>query len=409
MQGKRVYSPTALEMVQRRCPAALDYYWDGTWRDERPFAVGLAAHAALQAANTLLADPGVDRGRTVIENICRTTAAQLISQERTFEDRRENPLPPDEAFAGVALAEGWLIENRPTGGGQAELGLAVDDRFRPTSWDAENARFRCIFDLISRSDDEEGYLWRTIDEYKTGWSTSRDDLESLQLKMQAVIAWSHFGPESSDARDYVGILQRLIALRTGKIYTRQLSYTPGESGMLIDRWRKNLTAMATSVDATETTIRDINHGPLGRKKLPGCGCYRCPYLAVCQPAVVVNGQGQPSLQDGWLQMRAFLEMARKHLEAMTEDGPVESSDGTKIGWSTVEVHRLRDDTWTEIAVKFENNVGGLVKASNLTVANLRSILAALYPDFAQAEAEFLRLTQKSRRKHFGIIQENVQC
>jgi hypothetical protein len=438
----KTYSPSSLSRASDHCPAALDYYEIGAEEDRSRYHVGTAAHAALQAVHSAYGIEDQDCGLWGIRRLCLAAGKELIANGRRYEDRQEPPLPPDDVWVGVKIAEEWLLENPPEPG-RAELGLAVDRDYRPCAWDSEAARLRCILDLVTEGEDDRGEGWWTVlREFKTAWSTDKSALDTLQLKAQAVIGWAHFGP-GAETEVYSGILQQVVNLRTGGVFERPLSFEPDSDGRRnAERWERELAATMDALDEQRDVIcegcgernpdrvagyRDDNgyqaghsdlrngdlcgpltpaadrpRGPVGRPKAPGPNCRGCPAIAACEPLRAASPADYAAL---WVVGQAIRDHARENLEPLVDQRPAELGDGkVLVGWSLRSKRTAKDDAWVELSNLWHGNVAGALRAAGLTAANVRALAKATHPhDKPAADALFQELTEIRWERRFDCF------
>lgn len=250
---------TTLGIFARHCPAALDHHERGTPYLRDHFASGVAAHAVLQAlAEQPHADPA---------EVARLTAIELASKGRSFDARPEPALPIDAVNEGARLALAWHATHPIPEDAQPEIGLAVDERWQPVSYSAPTARLRAILDLrypaVEDVDGEPYYGLAHLD-YKSAYSASADDLDSLQMKIQTLITLAH-ADEPSFIRQEIG------ALRTQQTHTR-IVWIDDAGQDLIASWRRDVEIAMAAADVQPRQAR------------PGAGCPGCPYLHACAPA-----------------------------------------------------------------------------------------------------------------------------
>jgi hypothetical protein len=102
------YRPTSLRLASRHCPSAVVFYEQDRAYFRDHFAVGIAAHAVLEAlghARRQIHEQSQPWEQ--IEVIADRVAKQLMTTGRTFDGRSEPPLSPDAVVEGRDLALRW--------------------------------------------------------------------------------------------------------------------------------------------------------------------------------------------------------------------------------------------------------------------------------------------------------------
>lgn len=346
-----VYRPTALRMASRHCPRALDYYEQNRSYFRDHYAVGIAAHAVLEALGhhraklPLLA--GTEMRPEVQRDIAEQVVRKLITTGRAFDGKPEPPLSPDAAFEGRDLALRWALANPLSPTASYELGAGFDRDWQPVGYDDPSARFRLIFDVldtIEESDEESGSTGLLVRDYKTAWSTGQEELDSLQMKAQAVCAVA-LNCRSLTEMDYSFVKQEVVNLRTMQSFNRTIwidgmgHSTEVDGVSLLAGWQRDLTMAMDALDEMRldtwrcadcdntgdrfyydtnpdglpplATIngephrclmgavhtgepgtercqkchgRNVTTGPSARLARPGMGCAGCPWVSSCQAA-----------------------------------------------------------------------------------------------------------------------------
>lgn len=257
------YRSTTLQLAHRHCLRTLDHYEAKAPYDRSVFSAGIAAHAVLQeVANR----PGFDRV-ALADEVIRT----LTTTGRAFDGEPEPPLPIERAIEGREIALAYLAEHELPEGARAEAGLAVDEGWQPVPYDSPTAHWKAAVDLVWEADYEDEDLAArgvVVRDWKSAWPTDAGELDTVQLKGQALVAIAHH-PEA----DFV--TRQVVNLRTHRLYEATL-WLDEDGRATLDRWRKDL----------DLAIAAAKHrGPDGKRPAaPGAGCLGCPYLLRCDPA-----------------------------------------------------------------------------------------------------------------------------
>lgn len=396
------WRPTALRLAGKHCPRAVTFYEDEAPHDRRIFHTGTAAHAiiqvvieATQAAGHMLADEDV-------EALSMGAAKLMIEQGRTFEGDREGPLPPDAVWRGREIARSYVARHPFEPAALVEVGLAVDGSWVPVAYD-KAARFRAIADYLTVAEEiDEESAWRALRvvDYKSAWPTDRGELDTIQRRAQAVLAWLHHGED-------VDVIVLCVAnLRTGVSYEREIVLDEAGTALL-ERWRDEIEATCAALDAG----RDSQ----GRYKLsPGGGCIECPWVGACKEGREWTEQ---ALEGGSTEDRARALLAlegrrgaliRALKEELADRDGVEVAPGMEFGF-------WREDTWKAssaaaqtIAKEYLRRGGdteGLLMALDPTAGQVRRIAAKLFPEREDAGIRNLwemSILEKKPRRKFGL-------
>jgi len=303
----RAYSSSNLKIFGKNCPAALGFYEAETPIDRDFFNAGICAHACMQEIVKKGATDPVDQ-RAVCDAVC----SELITVGRSYNNVPEPPMAPDDAFAGREIAMNYLAYHElPESVIINEAGLGITADGQPCAYDADDVRFRAILDLgylDTVGDEEFQARVLVIRDWKSAWPTNETELETLQRRGQAVVAWLHHG----DAID--GVRQEVVNLRTGMHYTNDIFFD--DEGMdLLNRWRKDLLATCDAADKT-------------REARPGVGCVSCWYRAGCEDCLAAYN-GEPA-DDAlrYVALEALRAEIVKPLRAKARVSPIVVEGGT---------------------------------------------------------------------------------
>lgn len=269
------YRPTTLKLASAHCPRAVSYYELNTPHFREHFGQGIAAHdclAGIQALAVLLKrTPHVDE----MVRVCDDNVRALITTGRSFEGVREPPMPAEDANAGKALALAYATAETTTwltSDVWSERGLAFDEHWCEVPYQSPARRFRLIPDLMALIEDGgEDYAGRLalVSDYKTAWTTDRSELDTYQLKAQALAA-------SLVLPDIDGVRREVVNLRTGQTFHEDIWIESGGREHLAE-WRAEITEYMAALDKMQ--------GADGmRPARPGAGCLSCPWALSCDAA-----------------------------------------------------------------------------------------------------------------------------
>jgi hypothetical protein len=374
-------------LAARHCMKALDFIEAGVPRDRGLFAVGVAAHAVLQG---LAGMPGGADPHTVAQAV----AEHLTTKGRSFDGVPEPPLDPGAVIEGVGLALAWHGEHPIAPGAKAERGVAVDRRWHLVEYGSSAAHYRAIYDLVwsetvDVDEDQEGEGLETAVclDYKSSWQADESDLDSVQMRGQAVLAALAY-PNADAVRLEIG------ALRTRKLYAKTIVLDEAGRAELA-KWTRDLELAIAAADARGADGKRI--------ATPGAGCDGCPYITRCDAAHAwMRGSLLDGLDDELARRRAVgtrLAVAeamaaelKQHARRLTEEAPIEIDRGV-VGWLPKDERVPRDEAWRAIAHRWfqvsEDQAGvwdaehgevlGLLRALDPGVTSITSLAQALAP------------------------------
>lgn len=395
-----IYHSTNLALVSRCCPFALELQERGVPAERSVYQVGIAAHAILEGVALCTNEVNRELTEEEVNVSALGVCERLMSVGRSYDGKGEPPMTPESVFAGQEVALQWLAWNPIQPGGQVEVGLGLNLDGQPCDyWRGEGLTIRTILDevrIIRESDEESARTVLAVRDYKSAWSTSDDELDTLQRRIQAVAAWRFYGPADVLRLDVVN-------LRLGKVYTRELYREDGLEAML-DEWWRQVAATCRALDAQKAL------GP--RPAAPGRGCLACPYVGACEHAQdFMERRGMHRTPEqratAYCVASAVRDELAEQLRLDTEEGPI-SVDGGLVGTVAKEKQRLADDAYARLWEVWEESGGdelGFAKALKLTASNAKELAKALYFDRsakADREALLAEVTETETERRFGI-------
>lgn len=372
------YRPTALKLASAHCPRAVDHYERNRPAFREHFWTGIAAHEVLSAIGVTchqrMRPPELGEMLEVSQQIVRS----LVTTGRQFEGIAEPPMPMEDARAGEKLALEYAADDQTAWRSSAkyEVGYAFDSQWRRVAYGEPARRFRLILDYFDIVEDEgEEYSGRMVlvRDYKTAWSTSASELETFQMKAQAVAGWMVAG-------DVDGVRREVVNLRSREVFRDDLWLESGGREQL-GEWRRDIT---TYMQALDDMI-----GPDGQRPArPGAGCLSCPWSLQCDASMVTG----KDTKEHAARKLALIEGQRaqlvKALKASDVGEPL-AIGRDRVGWRatadqtpTNAAARAMFDAWTEKG----GEVGGFLAALKPGMGALRAVAKKLHPDNKEQQA-----------------------
>ena len=395
-----IYHSTNLALVSRCCPFALELQERGVPAERSVYQVGIAAHAILEGVALCTNEVNRELTEEEVNVSALGVCERLMSVGRSYDGKGEPPMTPESVFAGQEVALQWLAWNPIQPGGQVEVGLGLNLDGQPCDyWRGEGLTIRTILDevrIIRESDEESARTVLAVRDYKSAWSTSDDELDTLQRRIQAVAAWRFYGPADV-------LRLEVVNLRLGKVYTKDLYREDGLDAQ-IDAWWLHVAVTCRALDAQKAM------GP--RPAAPGRGCLACPYVGACEHAQdYMERRGMHRTPEqratAYCVASAVRDELAEQLRLDTEEGPI-SVDGGLVGTVAKEKQRLADDAYARLWEVWEESGGdelGFAKALKLTASNAKELAKALYFDRsakADREALLAEVTEMETERRFGI-------
>ncbi len=358
------YRSTTLRLLTDHCARALDFAESGAFRDASQFAGGINAHAVLQAIGE--SGPEADQ-RAIAESVVR----QLVTAGRSFDGIPEPPMNPEQAVQGREIALRYLATHGLPIGARYEQGLAVDRRWQPVPYDSPDAYYRAAIDVIevSEQEDEEGYRAQVVatTDWKSAWPTSAAELETIQLRGQAAVAWAHYP-------DATVLIRRAVNLRTGAVYEAE-TIMDEDGQAQVQQWRRDIEHLIAAAEA---------RGPDGRRAArPGRGCIGCPYLMECPDSRPMRGSSATDLAREWILIEARRTAVGQLLRGYCEETEIDTGDGV-VGYFEKSRQTAAPDAPQAIADAWFNGeppepVLGLLMALKLGAGNVEAVAKQLHP------------------------------
>lgn len=443
-----VYRPTTLRLASRHCPRAVDHYEQGRPYFREHFSAGIAAHAVLDVLGQQTVKAGRSLNEVEIEGYAEAAARVLLVRGREFDGEREPPMSADAVFEGRDLAVRWAKANPLSPTARYELGAGFTAEWHSAGYRSEDARFRLIFDVLDEieiADEESAGRGVLARDYKTAWPTGADELDTPQMRAQAVAAAILY-PRADFVR------QEVVSLRTGETFSRTLWME--DSAAQLARWRQDLTAAMDALDEMKGEAARIwsdehkawwrtagagytqDEGQAGvftrahaervaagcgpekqikivltlRPARPGPGCLGCPWALTCEDAARYTASCGLDLQPVDV-ARAFAaadarRQALFHLaKRVTEERPIEI-DGAVVGYVAQSGRDPLPDAAARVFAEWAARRGdlpGFLAALKPGVTALQGAARTLAPHDRKTQDEMLaRWTAPKTRVEFGV-------
>lgn len=367
--------------------------------DREQFQPGISAHAVLQAlteaANRQVNVQDADKARAIGEAVART----LMTEGRSFDGVPEPPMSPDAAVEGRDLALEWAAWNPIEPGAQAEVGLAIDAKGNACDYDDPAARYVAILDdlrLVATGDEEWSGRAAVFTDYKSAWPTDASELDTVQMRGQAVLVAALHGEE-------VDLLtRRVVNLRTRQAFEHHLS--PEEDRDTLEQWKRDILALCDAADET-------------RDARPGAGCAGCPWAHCCPDAwAAVKDAKDVALQFATAQAVRddLFDLAKLVCKEVPQPIP-----GGTVGYHAKDARQPHGTAYRDAALEWfgippeqsdewaaqNSKLLGFLASLDIGMSQVNALAKALHPERGTkvAREEFVeRMTEPAVRRQFGV-------
>lgn len=311
---------TTLKMVEKYCPAALDFYDANTPYNRDVFSVGIAAHGILEGLQRAKRDRNNSVMFGAAEAVADAVSTRLVTAGRSFDGVPEPPLSPRAVGEGRDIALKWwnrISDSAPVPmDWRPEEALAVDRDWQPVKY-GRDAYYRCILDLVGPVTvevDEDGYgggVGIAVTDYKSAWGTNESELDTVQLRGQALVALANAGHLGVVAPAF--IRRRVVNLRTHREYEADTYLGDDGADEILESWRKDIALAIAHANARGADQK--------RAASPGACCVGCPYIMACKPAqAFYRGQGiEDPTPEGIATSYAVATAVREHLTPLVKE------------------------------------------------------------------------------------------
>ena len=384
------YRSSTLKIFTNHCPAALGFHERGVQRERDTFAAGIAAHAMVQAITEAATEKRKPLQAKEIAAVCRSTGRVLQSEGRSFDLVYEPPLSPDAVAAGRDIVLAYLDDREgdlPEPGAKAEVGYAIGADGKPSPYGSGAARYQALLDVCHVAPAVDGFgpvddgtvdveIW----DWKTAWPTDASELDTVQMRGQAVLV-------DACIEGVQKITQHVVNMRTGARYSREIYPGNETDAALLERWREDIFDACDAADKTRTAR-------------PGVGCVSCPWVRRCDDAKKLLSEDDmdpAALATRYAVAKGAVDDMSKMLRQHTKQEPraVEVAGGyvgyrERVTRKPVEdAHAIMAAAWMKVEdaddptrrLAFETEFGewmGMLSAASLTKASIENIAKRLY-------------------------------
>jgi len=386
----KTHRSSSAKIFNNNCPKALEYMENNAPFDRDIFQAGIVAHAVAQKFGELKVNLEDFDKMTEIAN---AVVKICMTEGRAFDGIHEPPIKPDSAFLGKEIALDYFRGNGSLpNDGKYERGIGMTDKGAPCDYEAQECRWKAILDLTyPELIEDENY---TVDaivvrDYKSAFPTNAAELDTIQMRGQAVLTWLH-NPGTQ------AIVQEVVNLQTWGTH-RNIILLDDEGEALLNTWKTEILMLCGAMDVT-------------REARPGAGCLNCWYSAACDDCLEQYSKHPKDEAVALATLEAQRKDLIKALKAHTAESAIEVHGGY-VGFRK-QTKRVASDNAAALLVEhfFMDDTDdhpmdrALLKSINLTGGNVNAFIKAFYPDKNDAarediEAECLIEKHESR---FGV-------
>jgi hypothetical protein len=309
----KFYSSSVLRYYLDHCIKTLALHLHGEFMETDQFQLGIAAHAVLQEIGRMgLTD--FETIGAVADQVVKT----LTRKGRSFYDKPEPPMKPDQAILGRNLALNFIAQNPLPRPANYETTFSINRKGEACKFEDARlcAKIDCTYFTVDENDDYPGEMV-VVRDYKSAWPTGEKDLQTLQRHIQGVMAYKHHG------KGRTAIKMEVVNLRTGRIFS-EIVKLDEEGIALLESWGKE------ALDACDTCDELLSAKQI--KGVAGAGCYGCPFVSTCEECRIAADSKDDAIAYAAAVARAS-ELKRRLLLRMTESEGIKVPGG-KVGFET---------------------------------------------------------------------------
>jgi hypothetical protein len=228
-----------------------------------------------------------------------------------------------------------------------------------------------------------------VRDWKTAWPTDASELETIQRKGQAVLAWVNH-PEAE------AIKLEVTNIRTGMTYDKVI-YKNDEGLALLELWKRDILQACDAMDLT-------------REFRPGAGCLSCKYPLSCDSCLEYAKTGTAHTATALATLEAMRSEFIRVLKPMCEFENI-PIDGGYIGFKqmdkripTKEAHRYLVNHWYGNDIDPHTEEKSLMFSASMGVTQVESIIKTMYPDKRDLSREELtdQCIEVKKQARFGV-------
>jgi hypothetical protein len=399
---------TKLSLLTNRCAHAVTQYEKGNQWDRAVFGTGVAAHDINHALGRF---PHEDRTK-VANHVCE----QLIRKGRIGYDS-EGPLSPDAVFAGRKLVMEWLNwggNPQPHQDAKYEVGIGVDENWNYVPY--EVGRFSIRLDVLYPVQSDDAGWTATgicVRDYKTSWAHTRNSLESIQLRAQAVAAWrtsEHLFPGLNPSF----IRREITNLRTRESYYED-TWLTAEGIADLELWQSDVDMLVQSLEETAGTEREAT---VSKK------CLTCPFQQTCRAWLQIDPTGlagtknaQEGLVDDYIMARSNMKRLEGLVRELTKEGPLRFKD--KVVGTLGNVGQVLSEEGPAVIAQawlgpdadagVVSSVTGLLASLKPGVTSIKALARKLHKGDRASQAAFVSsCTKKKMKPKFDVYEPETE-
>ena len=377
--------PTTIRLWQENCGYAISLWKKNTPYNREIFQTGVAVHYMLEMVGLAskaqyLLNPEEEVDTIAVIRKCIDT---LATKGRAYDGIPEPPIPMHNLWEAKNLAIKWLnkFPIEPTDEFEEPFAILHDGNY--THYDDPKAAVRTIIDVVRTEivqDEDEHYKVVTLTDYKSSWHTTPEQLDNLQRRCQAVMAWIKHDPDV--------IILQIANLRSHQILRRTINTS--HERQLLQTWLKDII-QAAYIANTDLLPK------------PGINCINCPYVTSCKYRLhTLNDPNDPATQ--YATALATVKSLEPIIRQQCKIQNITTKDGT-IGYVAVEKNSSTKDAGQKLLKAWTEN--GLTPDQLMTiitpsVTNIKKIAKQLSHDKDEQARIIETCTTKKKSTRFGI-------
>jgi len=370
--------PSNIKMAEQYCQYAIKLLHDRTPYDREVFQTGVAAHYILEVlgkkANQLERQLLPDEINQTISDTCQ----ELITKSREYDGVPEPPIPLLNIHEAKQITTAWAHRNPLPHDAFYEMPFALNKDWKQVEYNSTDAIFQTIIDMVHYFVDDNGVRTVIVRDYKSSWYIT-GQLDNLQRKAQAMVAWMKFNPEK--------IITEVTSIRTGQVLSREI-WVQGNSQQL-NEWADFIKMSAIALS-----------NPDKLRAQPGPNCFQCPYAHSCKYVTGHANQAKHVVHK-YVAALAVAKGLEKDVKSITKESPVQQGN-TTVGYVAKESKSLANGAtidFLNVALEAGWDIYHFLDFINITRTQAEKIYREL-PKDAREKLNHLFTTNTNTR--FGV-------